>query len=150
MSKWSTTFIVLFIGIGLGCGVWLGFFHDVHDLNRQLATEDRHAEVVGAKPLPVEPVKLQIDVERDFCLVIDSAEFDGDNIWIRYHMACAEDFAALYWKQVAPDGTIVENGYAWIITGGGLARGEKGEFKTDEYQFHLDPRTVIVKLKTHR
>jgi len=149
MSTWSQTFIVLFIGIGLGLTIWLTFFQNAHDFNRQLSIEDRHAEAVGAKPLPEEPVKIQIDNDKDFCLVVDAAEFDGDNIWIRYHMACAQDFAALSWKELAPDGTIVKNGYQWIISGAKMERGEKGEWKTESL-FELDPRAVTVKVRAYR
>jgi hypothetical protein len=147
--KIALTVVIVFIGLAVGCTVWLGFFSDKHDYSRKLTTEDRRAVAVGANPLPITPVQIIIKPRRKECVILDKVEFDGADLFVNYHMGCAETYSALRWKQRAPDGTIIDSGEQYIIAGSMINRGEKGEWKT-EYLFHLDPRTVTVEVTASR
>jgi hypothetical protein len=145
MVTWSKIFILLFVGTAVGCVIWLGFFHDAHDFRQQLSQEDRHAELVGAKPLPKAAIVIVIDNHKNECVRVDSAEFNGSEIWVYLHNDCRtrRNFIKVSWKAKAPDGTIIESQehYAGAAESG-LLQGEKLEYHAD--RFKDDPRIQSV------
>lgn len=144
--KVAQVFILLFVGTAVGCAIWFGFFSDLHFFNRKVASEERHAEQVGAKPLPIEPVKVVIRNSPRSCAQLTSAEFDGDTITVGYEVACSERYMALRWKQRSPNGTLIDNGYTWIWAGSSVDRGEHGNFTASPYSFKFDPRTSVIEV----
>jgi hypothetical protein len=145
-QRWIVILVLSFVGLGVGCGIWLGFFHDWHEIDRTVLIEQRHAEAVGAKPLPKEPVKFALRAMRhNGCVTIDRIEFDGEAMWAYYHADCPGSFVRWMARQKSPDGTIIDNWYMWIVANSHLYRGDRGEIKSDVL-WHLDPRTETVEV----
>lgn len=131
--------------LGVGSIYWLTFAHGTHDFRRQLSQESRHAEVVGARPLPKAPIKITIRLHRNSPIVIDRIERDGDDTFVYYRNVTdsAHDYIKIMFMQHAPDGTIIgsSGGYASIY-GDGPDHLEAGEKAEAHFNFKADPRTV--------
>lgn len=143
--NFSKIFILLFVGAAIGCSIWLGFFRDAHDLNKQLTQEDRHAEIVGAKPLPKAPIEIVIKNKRSECRVIDRAELNDSELWVYYHNGCPSTTTGdtIHWTGISPDGTVIVSG--WTFTRSDLDAGQRAEFHTTDIK--ADPRMVKLEVK---
>jgi hypothetical protein len=154
-QRWVLTVVIAFVAVGIGFGVWFGLLRDIHWFDREVSQEDRHAEIVGASPLPKERVRLVINRRHEGCAVADRAEVDGDKLWVYYHNGCQSTISVGYdnvvdviYKGIAPDGTVVSSSYEQANWGTPLDPGQKIEFA---HTFEDDPRiaTMEIILRTH-
>jgi len=155
LQRWILIIVVTFVAIGVGFGIWFELFRDMHVFHHEVSQEARHAEIVGAEPLPKEPVHLVINRKHEGCAVADQAEVDGNKLWIYYHNGCQSTISVGYsnvveiiYKGIAADGTIVSSAIRnahWEVP---LEPGQKIEFACD---FEDDPRisTMEITLRTH-
>ena len=129
---------------------WLAFGEGLHYFERELSQEKRHAEIVGASPLPKESLKLETHVSRECPLVIDRAEIDGSELYVYIHNAGSAniEYAKLFANLLAPDGTVVASGGGYIaisFNGPEIMRpGMKAELRGS---IPTDPRGVILRLE---
>lgn len=131
--------------LGLTALYWLWFCEGAHKFRRLLSQEKRHAEIVGARPLPKKSLQIDIESKRDSRVVIDRAEIDGHDIWVYCTNVSGGDltYVKVAWKLVAPDGTIVAQNYHFINTANPLGSGERIEKKL---WCATDPRASTLKL----
>ena len=139
--------VILFMAIAVGGIRWLWLYRGIRHEIRDESQESRHAEIVGAKPLPKAPLVIEIDKgSRSQCMKIDRAEIDGADIWVYFDNDCRESrgFVEILWKGYAPDGTFViqEAQYATNASND-MDAGERGEFHVNGIKD--DPRIVRVK-----
>lgn len=146
-SKIGILWTLVFVGLGVGATIWLGFFITEHQWNRDLAQEKRSAEWVGQKDPPKAPVK--ITVRNQGCLKVTRAIIDDDQSTIFLQRICGKsgDYAELRWKQKANETVVYTNYTNWGVDG--IGKGEQLEFDLRSYEgFELDPRTTEVVLET--
>lgn len=110
-QRWTIVIVAAFVAVGVGFGVWLGFFKDAHDYGKQLSQEDRAAQYVGAAERPKS--KLVIKVTDDGCAHITRAEIDGTSLLMYAQNDCGYSIHYMEWRwqTVAPDGTYLKSGY---------------------------------------
>jgi hypothetical protein len=145
---WSLRTVALsavFVVLGSAAVYWLVFAEGLHSFRRDLRQESRHAEVVGAKPLPDAPVVVEIIHKRQYCAAIDRAEIDGDDLTIWWHNGCKVSltFLALVVKGKAPDGTVVAGSSDYVLVGEITEPGETREFRE---KIAADPRVVKLQI----
>lgn len=133
--------------LALAAIMWLTFGQGMHYFRRALSQEKRHAEVVGASPLPKVALEIELANARDSAIRINKAEIDGDDLWIYVENSghSKVDFVEYEWRLSAPDGTIVKSDRHFIPGSTTLEAGEKREIKA---QIASDPRAskLIVKV----
>jgi hypothetical protein len=124
---------------------WLAFVTGVVDFSRTVSQEARHAEAVGAAPLPKKAIEVVLKNKRGECRVVDKAEVDGSDIWVYWHNACggSTENTTVEWRGLAPDGTVVASG--WHYTDTELAAGDKAEFHFNRVS--IDPRIAAIEVK---
>lgn len=131
--------------LAIGALYWLAFGKGLHYFGRELSQEQRAASWVGAMVAPKEPVKIEALNAPDAVVRIDRLQFDGGDLWIYYSASGEATFIRYFWKQYAPDGTVVTAGDGYpSIQGEGqspddLRAGEKAEL---HLKIKTDPRTV--------
>ena len=138
--------------LGLAALYWLAFAEGAHSFRRLLSQESRHAEIVGAKVIPREPMKITITNSRDAVVIVDRAEVDGKDLWVYYKNVSQGRIHGieLEWRLIAPDGTVLKSklGYVEIYSENdapdALDAGERGEAK---YELPTDPRAVSLDLR---
>jgi len=138
--------------LGLAAIWWLVFGQELHYFSRALSQEKRHAEIVGASPLPKEVMKIVLKNQRDSPLRIERAEIDGGDLWVYYKNDGngTLEYIRLKWELIAPDGTIVkaQDGYVEVYSEndapGSLEPTQKGEA---HYKIPSDPRAVSLVLR---
>lgn len=133
--------------LGLAAVVWFGLYVSVHEFNRTVTQEKRAADWVGEKTPPKAAVKLVIKNRERGCTKIESAHFDGDDLWVYAQRICGgPGYAEIHWKAVAADGTVVSAGYDNSTGLESADDGERAEYKP--YSYKPDPRTTAVILYT--
>ena len=138
------TFLILIALIAIPKAYLLSLMgvEETHDYNRKVSQEDRHAELVGAAPLPVKPLNVIVKKSRNSCAVIDRAEIDGEAGWIYWHWACGgsnDAYVSLSYSLRSPDGTTISSDWNWAIASSPVESGQKFEFKIN---VKPDPRAV--------
>jgi hypothetical protein len=110
-QRWLLVIVVAFVAIGVGFGVWLGFFRDTHNYTKQLSQEDWAAQYVAAVERPKS--KIEIKVSDESCVRITRAEIEGTYLLMYAQNDC--HFKIHYmewrWQTSAPDGTYLTSGY---------------------------------------
>ncbi len=154
MERSRTTYLyaVAFSILGLGALLWLSFFMGAHGFGRDLSQEKRHAEIVGAAPLPAKPIKIILS-QGTGNIRFSRVTLTGKEFWIYYFNSgrSGADSHGYEIKWKAPDGTIINR-----LTGemgsdtennapNFLQSGEHGEA-------HIvtnvdDPRTMTVEIR---
>lgn len=131
--------------LALAASCWLFFVSDLHIFRRTIQQENRHAEIVGAKPLPVAPIIIEIKHPKQYCASVDRAEIDGTDLWIYWHNGCRAPFSfvKLIVKARAPDGTIVASIDPYVVAGEEIEPGEAREFHS---AIPADPRAVTLQI----
>ena len=121
---------------------WLFFAQDARQFGREVSQENRLASAVGAKPLPVEPLKIEIKENKRGCGVLESIELTDKGFISYIRNRCATRVnVELHWKQIAPDGTVVNSG--WTYAAHDLSQNEREEWNNSfSYEFISDPRVV--------
>jgi hypothetical protein len=139
--------------LGLAAIYWLAFGEGLHYFRRVLSQEKRHAEIVGARILPREPMKITIHHQLGESLTVDRAEIDGGDLWVYYKNTGASGVRGiqLTWRIVAPDGTVIKAGdrqyvsvYSKNDAPDELDAGERGEA---HFKIPSDPRAVTLDLR---
>lgn len=140
--------VMAFALLGRGLYGWLALGEEAHSFKRQISQEDRHAEIVGAKPLPKAAIEIVIQKTKRDCIQIDRAEIDGEATWVYWHNQCGgtrQAFIKIQYKLQAPDGTVIARNYEFAASGSSLEAGEKGELKL---RVPADPRAVKLVIST--
>lgn len=140
---WSAIFVL----IGLGMMIWLGYFVAHHDWTRQLSQESRAAEWVGEKIPPRAPLK--IIIKNSGCLRITRARVDDDEFMVDIQRVCgkAGDYAEFHWRMIA-NNFVLKSGYEnWRVDE--VDTGEIIEWKEPGFDgFSVDPRATEMILET--
>lgn len=109
LGRLATSLILA--SLGIGTSIWLGVYITAHDFNHQVKQEDRAAIYVGAKELPID--KIKITVKKIDCSTVTLADYDSGSILMHVRNNCHEriDYLAWNWKMIAPNGTVIHQGY---------------------------------------
>jgi hypothetical protein len=110
--------------IGGGALIWLSFMSGCLDLQQQRTIAERMDNRVGivtAKEEPKNPVKLVI--QQRGCIRIDRAYMDASDrdypsesggkltVYLADHCTQTPSYYEWHWKEMAPDGTIIHDGW---------------------------------------
>lgn len=122
--------------------------HDVNQIDREESAQQRADKRVGASPLPVAPVKLEL-ASRSGCLSFDSGYLDNGNFtgYLRNKCSLHLSFYQVSLSEYAPDGTVI-GGFTYnTATMPELGPNERGEIhlKVGGFGQDMDARTVRVK-----
>lgn len=149
MKNVAIAIVICFIGVAIGCSMWLGFFKDAHYFNRDLSQEKRGAEWVGQNP-EVPPSKpIEFEIHNHGCLRVDRALVDGDTLTFELTRVCgsADDYAEMHWRAKAGNTVIASGSENWQVDGVGL--GEQKIFEiNNSYEFKADPRITSIVVST--
>ncbi len=138
---------VIFVGLGVGATVWLGFFITHHQWQRQLSQEVRGVEWVGEKELPKAPII--VTVHNAGCVHIERAVVNSDHVEIKFRRVCGSsgDYSIFRWREKANNTVIAAD---WTNHGfNEMATGEDFDWKPEEWTLDtIDPRATELVLET--
>jgi len=138
---------VIFVGLGAGASVWLGFFMTSHQWTRQLSQEARGVEWVGEKEVPKSPIK--VTIHNGGCVHISRVSVNADQVEIMFHRVCrsAWDYSEFHWREKA-NSAVVSAGWT-NHDFNEMGVGEDFDWKQPEFwSMASDPRATELVLET--
>jgi len=152
--KGFSTFMYFAIPLVLAIAAvwWLAFGQGLHYFRRGLSQEKRRNEVVGAKILPQEPIKIRLKNLRDDAVQIERADIDGGDLYLYYRNKSHSRSSSIRfeWRLKAPDGTVVaaKDGYMSIYAVNNAPDSlEAGELGEAHLTISPDPRAVVLEVR---
>ncbi len=111
LQKWVVVLLIVFIGTGIGCGIWFGFFSGVHAVEHTVAQEQRAAVVTGAAERPKAKIEIEI-VPRD-CTHVTHVDLDGQSLTMYVKNDCHHrlNYMEYHWESLSPSGVAIHGGY---------------------------------------
>lgn len=118
-----------------------------HWFQAERKQEERHAEKVGADPLPEKKLEISIQNSPHHCQKIESAEFQGDEVWVYIRNTCRnrieanthEAYVVINWQAVSSDNTVIQKNWTNNLYEVTLDSGQRTEL---HFAVHADARTA--------